>query len=191
MDVETAIGQLEQLLSEARPVPLSASVMVNKAEVDEAVAALRAALPEEIRQARWVLKERDELLAQAARESEQMLTDAREEQRRIVSETEIVRAAQVEAERILVQAREEADGLRLDAEDYIDGKLASFEIVLQKTMRAVEKGRETLRGRLTSQGLSDPELSGELPVTDRKPVRDPDGLPTSRAPSQFYNHEMG
>jgi nucleotide-binding universal stress UspA family protein len=192
VDVESAIAQLEQRLAEARPVPLSASVMVNKAEIDEAIAGLRAALPEEIRQSRWVLKERDELLAQANRESEQVLAEAREERKRIVSETEVVREAERESERILAEAREEAEGLRLQADDYIDGKLAGFEIVLQKTMRTVEKGRESLRNRLAGQELSEIELSGEFPkVFDRDPVLDPEGLPASRAPSQFYDQELG
>jgi hypothetical protein len=184
VDVETAIRQLEQLLGEARPVPLSASIMVNKADIDEMVAGLRAALPEEIRQSRWVLKERDELLAQAARESDQILAEAREERRRIVSQTEIVLQAHQEAEHIIAEARREARNLRREAEDYIDGKLASFEIVLQKTMRAVTKGRETLRGRLASE-----ELSGESPATEREVTLQGGDLVDSRAPSQFYDHE--
>jgi hypothetical protein len=64
--------------------------------------------------------------------------------------------------------------------------------VLQKTMRTVEKGRESLRNRLAGQELSEIELSGEFPkVVERDPVLDPEGLPASRAPSQFYDHELG
>lgn len=178
MDVEAAIQQLEQLFAEARPVPLSASIMVNKAEVDEAIAALRAALPEEIRQSRWVLKERDDLLGQAARESDQIVAEARAERQRMLSEAEVVRAANREAERIIEQAHAEAHALQLDADDYIDGKLASFEIVLQKTMRAVEKGRESLRGRL---------MSGEFPTSGAGP----DQAVSGPRPAQFYDHEVG
>jgi hypothetical protein len=177
VDVEAAITQLEVFLAEARPVPLSASVMVNRAEIDEAVAAIRAALPDSIRQSRWVLNERDELLNQASRESEQIIAQGLEEQRRMLSETEVVKAAQLEAERILAQAHFEAQRLQQECEDYIDSKLASFEIVLQKTMRAVQNGRERLRGRLASD-----ELSEELPA-------DLDSDPDRAA--QFYDHELG
>ena len=179
MDVEAAISRLEQLLAEARPVPLSASIMLNKRDVEEVVAALRAAIPEEIRQSRWVIKERDELLAQAARESDLILTDARDERARILSETEVVKAANREAERVVDQAREQAREMRLEAEDYIDAKLANFEVVLQKTMRAVEKGRDRLRGRLASD-----ELSGEIP----EQVEPPDAAAPG---TQFYDHESG
>ena len=179
MDVEGAIAQLEQLVAEARPVPLSASVMLNRRDIEDVVATLRTTLPEEIRQSRWIIKERDELLAQAARESEQIIADARIELDRMLSETEVVRAANREAERVVTDAREQARMLRLEAEDYVDGKLANFEIVLQKTMKAVEKGRERLRGRLASD-----ELSGEIPAQDSRY-----GEPADAPATQFYDHE--
>ena len=34
--------------------------------------------------------------------------------------------------------------MRLEAEDYVDRKLASFEVVLDRTMQQVAKGRERL-----------------------------------------------
>jgi cell division septum initiation protein DivIVA len=179
VDVEGAIAQLEQLVAEARPVPLSASVMLNRRDIEDVVATLRTTLPEEIRQSRWIIKERDELLAQAARESEQIIADARIELDRMLSETEVVRAANREAERVVTDAREQARMLRLEAEDYVDGKLANFEIVLQKTMKAVEKGRERLRGRLASD-----ELSGEIPAQDSRY-----GEPADAPATQFYDHE--
>lgn len=184
MDVEAALLELERLLAEARPVPLSASVMVNRSEVEQVIAALRAALPEEIRQARWVIKEREELLAQAAREAEQLIDDGRVERDRMVADTEVARAAERERERIIARAEDEARRTRLEAEDYIDGKLANFEIVLQKTLRTVERGRERLRGRLAGD-----DLSGELdavapaPAAHEQVVPAPRGAPQGGGPS--------
>jgi cell division septum initiation protein DivIVA len=179
VDVESAIQQLEQLIAEGRPVPLSSSVMVNRADVEAVLTDMRTRLPDELRQSRWVIKERDDLLAQAARESEQLMADTRLERERMLSETEVVRAANREAERILTDAREQARILRLEAEDYVDGKLANFEIVLQKTLAAVEKGRDRLRGRLATDDLAPP---GEPPAAGRA-AGDRD------ASSQFYDYE--
>jgi vacuolar-type H+-ATPase subunit H len=178
VDVEAQIAQMEQLLAEARPVPLSASVMINRKDFDDIIAEIRSQLPEEIRQSRWVLKERDELLAQAAREAESIVEDARTERDRLVSDTEVVRAARREAEHIIDEAREQARTLRLEAEDYVDSKLANFEIVLHKTLNAVEKGRERLRGRLTHDELAQPGVTAE-------PAEEPD------PGGQFYDHEAG
>jgi cell division septum initiation protein DivIVA len=154
VDAEGYLAQMEQLLAEARPVPLSASVMVNRKDFEDVIDDIRASLPEELRQSRWVIKERDEVLEQAEREAEQTLADAKTEATRLTSETEVVRQSQRHAERILEEAREQSRVLRLEAEDYVDSKLANFEIVLAKTMRSVEKGRERLRGRLVSDELA-------------------------------------
>ncbi len=177
MDVEGYLAQMEQLLAEARPVPLSASVMINRKDFEDVIDDIRASLPEELRQSRWVIKERDEVLEQAEREAEQMLNDARAEAARLISETEVVRQSQRSAERILDEAREQARVLRLEAEDYIDAKLANFEIVLAKTMRSVEKGREQLRGRYASDALAP-----EAPPADRP-------APAAGGGSQLYDYE--
>lgn len=163
MDVDAYLDRLEQIAAEGRPVPLSASIIVGKRELDEALAGLRAQLPDEMRQSRWVLKERDEVVDQARREADRILADAREAAERKVSDTEVVHAARREAERIIEDAQEEAKVLRLEAEDYIDNKLATFEIALNKTLEAVERGRERLRGRMVADELT-PEDAGEEAV---------------------------
>lgn len=154
MDLDAYIAQLEGLLGEARSVPMSASVMVNKRDVDDVLMRMKSEVPEELRQARWIIKERDDVLAEAQREVDAMMEDTRAEQERLLSETEVVRASQRESERILADAREQARILRLEAEDYVDSKLANFEIVLTKTLTAVERGREKLRGRMPADELA-------------------------------------
>jgi hypothetical protein len=49
--------------------------------------------------------------------------------------------------------------LRVEAEDYIDQKLAAFEILLNKTLGTVAKGREQLRGQRTSLTNGAPEAT--------------------------------
>ncbi|MFP4149652.1 MAG: hypothetical protein ACLFUG_08630 [Nitriliruptoraceae bacterium] len=171
-DVEAKLHQLERLLGEAKAVPLSASVMVNRAEIDGLVADLREALPDELTQARWVVTERDGILERAQTDADQIVADARAEQDRLVSEQEVVRVATEEADRIVATAREHARQLRLEAEDYVDAKLATFEVVLHKTLGAVERGREKLRGGLSTDALGAPEEdeAEDAPVRSRSPI---------------------
>jgi F0F1-type ATP synthase membrane subunit b/b' len=157
VDVEAKLHQLEIMVAEAKAVPLSASIMLNRGEIDGLVTELRDALPEEIRRARWILKERDEILDKSKRESAKMIEEAQSERDRLVSKTDVVQAANREADRILEEAEERARQIRLEAEDYVDAKLANFEVVLQKTLAAVERGREKLRGRLDQDDLADVE----------------------------------
>jgi cell division septum initiation protein DivIVA len=161
LDLEAKLHQLEQMVAEAKAVPLSASIMLNKAEVEGLLSEIRAAVPEELRRARWVVKERDELIDEARGEADRILVDARAERERLIARTEVVQAADREAERIVEQSREHARQIRLEAEDYVDAKLANFEVVLHKTLGAVERGREKLRGRLDTDELA-AEVDAEL-----------------------------
>lgn len=164
LDVEAKLHQLEVMVAEAKGVPLSTSIMLNRAEIDGLVTDLRNALPEELRQARWILKKRDELLERARREASKMMQDAEAERARLVSRTEVVQSANREADRILDEATEQAHQIRLEVEDYVDAKLANFEVVLQKTLAAVGRGREKLRGRLAADELAETSASEEWPA---------------------------
>ena len=155
LDVEGRLQQLERLVTEAKNVPLSSSIMMNRGELEGLLAELRAALPEELRQARWVIKERDEVLDKARRDASKLVGEAQDERGRLVAKTEVVQAAYREADRIIEEAKEHSRQLRLEAEDYVDAKLANFEVVLHKTLAAVGRGREKLRGRLDADELAD------------------------------------
>jgi hypothetical protein len=150
-DVELLLRRVVDLITSARPMPMSASVLVNRDEVVELVEEARSRLPEELRASRWLLRERDEFLAKMAREGEDILEAARDRAERMVQRTEVVRVAQHTARQTLDTAEEEARRLRHQAEDYCDQKLAQFEIVLDRTIKTVRAGRE----RLTSTPIPD------------------------------------
>ena len=83
------------------------------------------------------------------REGDEILRAARERAERLVQRSELVKEAHRTAERLVNDAREETTRMKHEAEDYCDQKLASFEIVLEKTWRTVQGGRDKLRGNPT------------------------------------------
>jgi hypothetical protein len=144
-DAETLIRGALDLVQTAKAMPLSASVLVSRDELAELLQAALDRMPDELRQARWLLKEREEFLAEKGREADALLEEVRVQAERMVQRTEIVRQANHVAQRILDDANEEARRMRHEAEDYADQKLASFEIVLDRTLRTVQAGREKLQ----------------------------------------------
>lgn len=146
LDVEALLRRAIELVDTAKSMPLSASVIVPRDDVRGLLEACLENLPLEIRQANWMLRERAEFLAKMEREGDEILRAARERAERMVQRSELVREAQRTAQKSIDEAREEARRLRHEAEDYCDQKLASFEIVLEKTWRTVQGGREKLRG---------------------------------------------
>jgi len=169
VDVAGLLDALERVAGEARSMPLSSSVMVNRTELMALLRQLREAMPEELAQARWVVREQDGILDHARSDAEQILAEARAERDHLVSEQAVVRAAAAESERIVDAAHGTARQMRLEAEDYVDAKLANFEVVLHKTLTAVERGRERLRGRLDVDELNDVELDGGFDADDDAP----------------------
>ena len=73
---ESLLRQAIELVEEARPMPLSASSMINKEELLAVLTAAVQGLPEELRSARWLLKERDDFLARVQGEGDEAETIA-------------------------------------------------------------------------------------------------------------------
>jgi cell division septum initiation protein DivIVA len=146
LDTEVLLRRLVDVVANAKPIPLSTTVRLeNRDEVVELLEEAVKRLPEELKRARWLLKEREEFLAKTQREAQDLLNDARARAERMVQRTEIVREAERVAQRIVEEADDEARRLRHEAEDYCDQKLAGFEIVLERTAKTVQAGREKLR----------------------------------------------
>jgi len=162
-ETEQLLRRAADLIASARPMPLSASVMINKEEVLDLLGEAIDRLPEELRAARWLLKEREEFLAKVRGEGDEILDAARGRAERMVQRTEVVKTAELRARRIIEAAEAESRRLRHECEDFCDQKLASFEIVLDRTSRMVQAGREKLQGPSLAapQGPSGDEAEDE------------------------------
>src|SRR6478735_4935491 len=143
MDVLVLIDKLDDLVHNAKAVPLTDTVRVDKEEIYDILDQMRATIPEEIKQARWIVKERQEMLAEAKR----IVKEARERQEQLVSQQEVTRQAERAAEDIIEDARAREREIRLGAEDYADEILNTLEVNLSKFIAAVQRGRERLAGK--------------------------------------------
>ncbi len=142
------------MVEEARSVPLSASCVVHRSELLEILDDAKNGLPQDFATAQNLLLTRDAILEEGRTSAEQLVVMAREEVARMVEQTSIVQSARDESQRILDDARATADRERQEVEDYIDSRLATLEVILNKTMDAVSRGRERLAGAHDNDVLS-------------------------------------
>ncbi len=147
MDVLVLIDKLDDLVHNAKPVPLTDQVRVDREEIFDLLDQMRATIPEEIKQARWIVKERQEMLAESKREAERTIKEARDEQANLVSKEEVTKQAERQAEDIVEEARAREREIRLGAEDYADEILNTLEVNLEKFLAAIQRGRERLQGK--------------------------------------------
>jgi len=156
-DAETLLRQAVDMISTAKAMPLSSSVLMPRDDLLDVLEAALDSLPEELRQARWLLREREEFMAEKQREADAVLEDVKAQAERMVSRTELVRQARTTAAKVLEEADESARRMRHEAEDFCDQKLAGMEIVLGRVLKTVAAGREKLQ-----PALEDPDAPNQL-----------------------------
>ncbi|NUV29752.1 MULTISPECIES: cell division initiation protein [Streptomyces] len=159
MDVQKKLDEIVDTVGSARSMPMSASCVINRAELLALLEEVREALPGSLAQAQELIGDREQLVEQARQEAERIIQSAHAERGTLVSGTAVAQRSQDEADRILAEARAEAEEIRAQADDYVDSKLANFEVVLTKTIGSVGRGREKLLGAdlAADDGYEDPD----------------------------------
>ena len=164
MDVQAKLDEITALIEGARAMPMSASCVVNRSELLGHLDELRSMLPTELASARRVIDDRSAVVAEGHGEAERIIEAAKAERSRMIARTEVMKDATKEAEAVLASAQADSERMRKEIDDYVDSKLANFEVVLHKTLQAVEKGRAKISGLHELDALSDPGFDvGPLP----------------------------
>jgi cell division septum initiation protein DivIVA len=147
VDVQDKLGEIIQLVEDARAMPMSASCLVNREEMLGLLEELRALLPEQLEQADSLLSDRAAVVEEGRDAARRLMDQARAEHDRLVEEQAVVVGARERAATIVAEANTESTRLLSDADDYVDRKLAEFEIALDKLTQQVQRGRSRLAER--------------------------------------------
>jgi cell division septum initiation protein DivIVA len=147
VDISERLDELVAMVESARSMPMSASCIVNRAEVIDALESLRGSMPDELTVARGVLDDRTAVVEEGRTEAQRIIDEAVAERNVLVSRTEVVKEAAREADRLVEEAQREGDRMREEVDGYVDAKLANFEIILTRTLDAVAHGRDKINGR--------------------------------------------
>ena len=150
MSVDDRLADLRRVVEEARTLPMSASVMVNRTELLERLEELEREVRHALSDAAEVTAAKDEVVDEGRREAEGLVAQARDEQHRMASEAEVARTAREQASDEVDRAREESEALRRETDAYVDHKLAGFEVALERTLDTVRRGRQRLAARETA-----------------------------------------
>ena len=184
-DSETLIRRVIEVINNGKSVPLSTSVLISsKDEVIDLLDNALERLPDEIKSARRMLRDRQEHLDRVQREADDIMDAARSRAERLVQRTEIVREAQRVANRIIAEASDASGRRRHEADDYCDQKLASFEIVLERTMRTVRAGRDKL-------SAAAPQVDDPIDMLADRPGSGVPEAPVPGTPADFFDQDQG
>ncbi len=137
----TVIAALEQiviLMEEARAVPLSANVIVNKAEVIDLVEQAREALPEDLRAADAVVADADAVLDRADSAAEVTIAEANAKAKILVED------AREKADLILSEAKEEAERRTSRAKEEAEVTIARAHSEAERTLTEARQNAENI-----------------------------------------------
>lgn len=193
MDVQKKLDEIAATVANARSMPMSASCVVNRAELLAMLDEVSAALPDSLAQAEEMLGDRERTVGEARAEAQRIVEQAHAERGRLVTETAVARQSKDEADRILAEARREAEEIRAEADDYVDSKLANFEVVLTKTIGSVDRGREKLLGRRPAEdgGYGEGYGDGYAEDDPEAPERSSDPETLRRRADEYVDAKLG
>jgi hypothetical protein len=147
MDVHEQLNHLEAVVRGAKPMPMSTSCLVNRAELLGMVERLRRAIPASFDHANALMSERDAVLASGRKQAEIIVGEARGEREQLIAQSGVLTAARERAAAMITEARAESTRLLADADGYVDRKLAEFETFLGQLGSQVNNGRLRLTTR--------------------------------------------
>nr|BBH93717.1 hypothetical protein KTA_19160 [Thermogemmatispora argillosa] len=170
MDILYLVDRLENLIASSRRMPFVNQIMVREAEILAILDQMRAAIPEEVKQARRLLQEKERILAQAQAEAASILAKAREESERVMDREGLLRQAEERSQELVRLAEEQAQQLKSEANAYVAETLRSLhehltaiETEISRTILSIEKGLESLEASAYNEEGEDqaPEVLSE------------------------------
>ena len=142
IDVFELISSIIVEIQEAKSVPLSGNILIDRDWITERLQKLQADLPNELRAARWMVREREAFIARTNERAKEIMDRAQSESRRMVSDNHILSEAVEEANILVRRAEGDARRLRLESEDEIDGHLSRIETLLTELLGRVHFARD-------------------------------------------------
>ena len=155
--MEQIIEEIEEYIDGCKFQPLSSTkIIVNKEELEELIAELRAKTPEEVKRYQKIISNKEAILADAQAKADQIIAQAQVHQimqQAYAQANEVVMIATKQAQEILDNATNEANSLRVSAMGYADDQLHEIEEVLSNSIETSQARYDSLISSL--QGFLD------------------------------------
>jgi hypothetical protein len=160
--MEQIIDEIEEYIESCKPQLLSSTkIVVDKEELEELIAELRAKTPEEIKRYQKIISNKEAILADAQAKADQIIAQAQIQTNELVSEhqimqqayaqaNEVVMIATKQAQEILDNATNDANDIRMSAMNYTDNQLRGIEDILTKSIDTSQARYESMISNLQS-----------------------------------------
>ncbi|HKW79087.1 MAG TPA: ATPase [Candidatus Limnocylindria bacterium] len=158
MDIQFLLERLEALIVNGRKLPMTSQVVLEQGSALDLIDQMRAAIPEEVRQARRVHQEGDRLIQRAKDEADHIVAAAQEQAALLLQDHELIRRAQSDSAEIVARAEALAEETMGGADKYAADVLRRLESDLETTLSTVR----------TYIGILEERVGGRVVAADRE-----------------------
>jgi cell division septum initiation protein DivIVA len=139
------------MIAEGRRMPIGAGVVVDRRRMLDLVDQMRAAMPNEMKEAEDILRRRNELIERAEEEAKIKLRRAEEQVDDILAHEAIVKAAEARADMLVREAEARCDRMLLDTENQARARMAEAEKLANEQMDEADRYATEMLRRLDEQ----------------------------------------
>jgi vacuolar-type H+-ATPase subunit H len=108
LEILDLIDSLEELVIQARRLPVGGNLVVDRKRMLDVIDQMRLAVPTDLRQAAQVLETKDQIVAEAREEAQALMQRTEAERARRIDESSVVREAQERSHAMLMDAEARA-----------------------------------------------------------------------------------
>ena len=151
MRVDELITELQDLIADARTLPLSGGKVIVEAEkIYDILDEIQDTLPAEVRQAKNIVADRSQIIAEAKKEAEDIIRAAEERKKQMIEQSEVMREAKAEATELLNDVKAKAAEMRKAANEYVENVMKRTDDAITAQLTELRKTRQNLR--ITKKG---------------------------------------
>jgi len=143
-DIRNYLNELDDLLQDAKGVPFSGKVSVNKEEIEDIIDAIRDAIPTEIKKAQDIVEQYESYIENAKVKANDIIENAHREANELKSEHRIFKLAQEAADKQAEEAKHYSREMRIGTMNYVDGVLSKTEDTVREALEDVHNGYRLL-----------------------------------------------
>lgn len=141
------VERLDSLIANGTKLPFSSNVIVDQIQAQELLDQLRAAVPEEVRQAKRINQESERILERAQEEAEHIKARAQEQAAFLIGERGLTEEAERRSRELLQAADLQSEDIRRGADEYAASVLIKLEGECVKALQSIKRGLAMLDAR--------------------------------------------
>jgi hypothetical protein len=144
MSIIDALDQLNSILDNAKSVPLTGTVILNKDVLEDIITSIKKNYPEEIQRGQTILLERKDIINSAREEASRIIDEAEQQQQRLVEKEEIYTIAEKHTEILKQKTQEECILLLQHLNKTIQSIIKKYEQEQKKNKECIHESYQSI-----------------------------------------------